>query len=517
MRVLFYTATALFILLAGIFAFYALRAPASGGGAKVVLSIDASQMPGASSQASQGADGDLLAEAAARLKRADASDTPPDAIKPSLSAEAASPGTSAAESEGTAQGQIEDQSDTLPGTTLAGLDGDKPPLDDIDKGSADLASHDNGAAAQPEPPSAQPNREGVGQGPSSTQQELAERETSQPTLNSGPSIVPAEPGAKPGASATADTGLQAAAPPEDTGNASGAATQTDGGKTNVNAVLAALNEKDALEPAAPTVPPPPLPYKRPGNIPSTKTAALEGWKSTKFTTTEVAAPRSARIAILLRGIGRDDRISDDAITKLPPPVSLAFVPYAGSSQQWAKKALELGHEVIVQLPLEPSDYPVNNPGPETLLSSSGSDENLSRLHTVLSRFDGYSGVTNFLGGRLLQSKVALRPILEEVKAKGLIYVGEGNNSHAVVQGVAKEIGLRYGNADVMIDAQPSPTAIRKALDRLVVLARKQGSAIGMGTASRTTIEQLESWSQQLGADGVTLVPVGVLAQAPGAS
>ena len=61
----------------------------------------------------------------------------------------------------------------------------------------------------------------------------------------------------------------------------------------------------------------------------------------------------------------------------------------------------------MQLPLEPSDYPVNNPGPETLLASSAPDENASRLGTILGRFEGYSGVTNFLGGRMLQSKAAL--------------------------------------------------------------------------------------------------------------
>jgi polysaccharide deacetylase 2 family uncharacterized protein YibQ len=87
----------------------------------------------------------------------------------------------------------------------------------------------------------------------------------------------------------------------------------------------------------------------------------------------------------------------------------------------------------------------------------------------------------------------------------------------VVKGLAGELGLRYGNADLIIDAQPSPDAIKKALERLVALARKDGTAIGLGYASRTTIEQIRAWSETLAADGVTLVPVGALAQTPGAS
>jgi polysaccharide deacetylase 2 family uncharacterized protein YibQ len=173
--------------------------------------------------------------------------------------------------------------------------------------------------------------------------------------------------------------------------------------------------------------------------------------------------------------------------------------------------------VLIQLPLEPSDYPLNNPGPETLLSSSPADENLSRFRSILSRFDGYSGVTNYLGGKMLQSRDALRPLLEGIKSNGLIYVGEGNNSHKLVRNLAGELGVRYGNADIMIDSFPAPEAIDKALDDLVALARKNGSAIGMGYASRTTITQLEKWSRSDAAKGVTLVPVGALAQTPGAS
>ncbi|NJM33684.1 MAG: divergent polysaccharide deacetylase family protein [Rhodomicrobium sp.] len=290
--------------------------------------------------------------------------------------------------------------------------------------------------------------------------------------------------------------------------------------------MAVLNEREAQNAesagrqieSSPGLAPPPVPLRRPEGIPeASKTAALGGWAPTKFTTTEVVAPRSVRVAILLRGLGRDDKISGDAVTNLPPAISLAFMPYYTNGHEWARKARASGHEVIVQLPLEPSDYPVNNPGPETLLSSSSADENLSRMRTVLARFDGYSGVTNFLGGKILQSKSALKPILEEVKTQGLIYVGEGNNSHALLRGIAKDIGLRYGGADVVIDVYPSPDAIKKALDQLVSLARKRGSAIGMGSASRNTIEQLQAWSQTLARQGITLVPVGVLAQTPGAS
>jgi polysaccharide deacetylase 2 family uncharacterized protein YibQ len=523
MRVLFYTATAFFIVLAGVFALYALQGPEHSGGAKVVLSIDSREAPGGAISSAEKPERDLYAEAAARLKNLETGK-----IRGSLGGEdvaaadvdndrlaAAAPdqqdagnvdqredaSSQAAQGAPDAKDESEEIPDPPPGTALAGLDDDKPLFKNIEKDEdAADASNLTSTAAETALPGTQLEADPAPQDEQRLASTNAEREVATAERERTQSV-------------NADgLRLRQDSAADDT-------SATEGGqKQNLDAILAALNEREGpaeTAASAPAGPPPPLPLRRS----TAKTAAVNGgWSNTKITTTDAAALKPARIAILLRGIGRDDRNSSDAVTKLPPAISLAFMPFAGLAQQWAKKASEQGHEVIVQLPLEPSDYPVNNPGPETLLSSSSADQNTSRLRTVLARFDGYSGVTNFLGGKMLQSKNALRPILEEIKSRGLIYVGEGNNnSHAVVRGLAGEVGLRYGGANVMIDAQPTPAAIQAALARLIEIARKEGSAIGLGYGSRGTIEQLEAWTQTLAAQGVTLVPVGTLAQTPGAS
>ncbi len=524
MRVLFYTATAFFIVLAGVLAFYALQGPEHSGGAKVVLSIDSREAPGGAVSSAEKPERDLYAEAAARLRNLEAGK-----VRGSLGGEdvaatdadrdrlaAATPdqqdaanvdqredaSSQAAQGTPDAKDESEEIPDPPPGTALAGLDDDTPLFKNIEKDedAADASNNLTSTAAETTLPGTQ-----LESGPA------PQDERRLTSANAEREAATAEQERTQSANADG-LRLRQDSAADDT-------SATDGGqKQSVDAILAALNEREGQTEAVastPAGPPPPLPLRRS----AAKTAAVNGgWSNTKITTTDAAALKPARIAILLRGIGRDDRNSSDAVTKLPPAISLAFMPFAGLAQQWAKKASEQGHEVIVQLPLEPSDYPVNNPGPETLLSSSSADQNTSRLRTVLARFDGYSGVTNFLGGKMLQSKNALRPILEEIKSRGLIYVGEGNNnSHAVVRGLAGEVGLRYGGANVMIDAQPTPAAIQAALARLIEIARKEGSAIGLGYGSRGTIEQLEAWTQTLAAQGVTLVPVGTLAQTPGAS
>src|SRR4029079_18687189 len=80
-----------------------------------------------------------------------------------------------------------------------------------------------------------------------------------------------------------------------------------------------------------------------------------------------------------------------------------------------------GHEVLLQIPLEPNNYPTENPGPHTLLTTLPPDENMKRLEWLMSRYTGYVGVTNLMGAKFEATQNALTPVLEEVKARGLLY------------------------------------------------------------------------------------------------
>lgn len=280
--------------------------------------------------------------------------------------------------------------------------------------------------------------------------------------------------------------------------------------------LAALTPEVAAEAATneeAVVLAPPSPERRPASIPSVEVAAANGWADSIAAS---AGRKPAKVALLLRGVGLNSADSQAAIDNLPSAVSLGFLP-DGDALLWAVRAKERGHEVIVQLPLEPNDYPQNNPSPNTLLSSDSVEQNVSRLSSVLSNFEGYSGVTNYHGSKFLRSKEALRPILENVKSRGLIYVGEGTSSHNVARSLAEEIKLRYGQPSVKIESNASPLTVKRALARLIAIAHNRGSAIAIGDVSAATVEQVQAWSQSLAAHGITLVPVGALAQADGAS
>jgi len=131
---------------------------------------------------------------------------------------------------------------------------------------------------------------------------------------------------------------------------------------------------------------------------------------------------SPRIAIVIGGLGISASGTADAFSKLPAPVTFALVPYGADLEKLAERARGENHEVLLQVPMEPFDYPDNDPGPQTLLTSLTSEQNVDRLHWLMSRFHGYVGVASYMGARFTASEQALAPVLRETANRGLIYV-----------------------------------------------------------------------------------------------
>ncbi len=221
----------------------------------------------------------------------------------------------------------------------------------------------------------------------------------------------------------------------------------------------------------------------------------------------VTAKTPPRIAVLIDGLGLSDGTTADAIKGLPAPFSVAYGAYGRNIQEWVVKARDAGHEVLLQIPLEPVDYPTNDPGPHTLLTTLPPEENMKRLQWLMSRFTGYVGVTNLMGGKFETAQNSLVPVLEELKARGLLYVDDGTVPTSTAGKISATLGLDYAMANVQIDALPAEGDIAKALTQLEALAKERGFAIGVASAKPATVKQLAQWAGQLQSKGFVLIPV----------
>ncbi|WP_342736615.1 divergent polysaccharide deacetylase family protein [Bradyrhizobium sp. B117] len=213
------------------------------------------------------------------------------------------------------------------------------------------------------------------------------------------------------------------------------------------------------------------------------------------------------VAIVIGGLGVGAAKTTDAIMKLPAAVTLAFTPYGADPGKLAERARAQRHEIFLQIPMEPYDFPDNDPGPQTLLTSLTTDQNMDRLYWHLSRMQGYAGITNFMGARFIATDAAMQPVIREAAKRGLGFFDDGSSPRSIAPQVAGSQAMPFGKGDIAIDAVPTPTEIDRALNKLEAAARERGAAIGTASALPVSIERIGAWTRTLSDRGILLVPL----------
>lgn len=228
----------------------------------------------------------------------------------------------------------------------------------------------------------------------------------------------------------------------------------------------------------------------------------------------VPLPGRPRIALLVGGMGLSPRAAEAAIASLPGEVTLGFAPYGADLASQAALAREAGHELVLEIPMEPFDFPQDNPGPHTLVTEAGPATNSDNLSWLMSRFAGYAGVVNFLGGKFTADAKALTPVLHEIAARGLFYMDDGTSAQSLAMALAPGQDLTAARADIVLDSMARPGAIEAALARLEAIAREKGLAIGVASALPSSLETIGRFARSLEVRGIALVPLSAAMPRP---
>ncbi|MDI6625851.1 MAG: divergent polysaccharide deacetylase family protein, partial [Brevundimonas sp.] len=215
-----------------------------------------------------------------------------------------------------------------------------------------------------------------------------------------------------------------------------------------------------------------------------------------------------RVALIVGGLGLNAATTRAAIERLPPEVTLSFVPYAEGLQGWIDLARAQGHEVMLEMPMEPTGYPNNDPGPYTLLADAEAADIQAKMNWLLGRATGYFGVTNYLGDRFVTSEAGMTAFMAVLRQRGIAFLDDGSMSR-------RPGAWARASANRIIDEQQSPAAIMGQLNALEALAKTRGSALGTGFSYPVTVEAAARWTAGLEARGLQLAPASALANRPG--
>ncbi|MFN3213594.1 MAG: divergent polysaccharide deacetylase family protein [Henriciella sp.] len=212
------------------------------------------------------------------------------------------------------------------------------------------------------------------------------------------------------------------------------------------------------------------------------------------------------VSIIVGGLGTNRTRTRAAINELPPEVTLSFAPTADNLRGYVRDARRAGHEVLIELPMEPYDYGRQRPHPQVLEADLSPDENRQRLAALLARTPGYVGVMNYMGDKYATSSEAVDPVVAALSDKGLALFDDGRLGRSEFGVSARKSGLAFGKATTWIDARPGADEISQQLLLLETTALERGAALGTGMPFPVTFDILKEWLPTLEAKGIALAP-----------
>ena len=221
-----------------------------------------------------------------------------------------------------------------------------------------------------------------------------------------------------------------------------------------------------------------------------------------------------KVAIVVTGLGVSFNATESVVGILPGEVTLAFAPFARKLKEWIDAARGAGHEVLINLPMEPRGYPREDPGPFGLLTALDTEQNRRRLDWVLSRMSGYVGVTNYMGDRFTANQSAMRPVLREMRRRGLMFLDSMGTAASVGPKLAPKMQLPFAQNDKVLDRVVSRNSIDAALAEIEKIAKTRGSAVAFAHPYPVTVRRLQRWIGDLDEKGIVLAPITAVVARP---
>ena len=221
-----------------------------------------------------------------------------------------------------------------------------------------------------------------------------------------------------------------------------------------------------------------------------------------------------RIAIVVGGLGISQTGTMNAIGSLPPGVTFGFSPSGNSLDRWMQEARRSGHELVLQVPLEPVGYPQVDPGEDTVTVDDAAAGDLSALHASLATITNYVGIMNYMGGRFVAEPAAMEPLIAELGRRGLMFFDDASSLRSVAADTAQLQSVPAAVSDLSIDRSQDPADIRSQLDTLERIARAEGTAIGVASAFDVSVATIAKWIGEARGRGIEIVPLSALANDP---
>ncbi len=221
------------------------------------------------------------------------------------------------------------------------------------------------------------------------------------------------------------------------------------------------------------------------------------------------------IALAIDGYGLSRTASESALRTMPSSISLILSPYAEETDLWVAEARARGHEIWLKLPTETDNYPLEDPGMDTLLVNVAESENIQKLLNVLGGATGYAGVVSDHSSVFMRTGADFRPPAGMIFSRGLGMIDGNTSRNQTLASMASGHNMPYGTVDLWLDMDHQAQAdILENLARLEQIAKERGYAIGIIRPLPVSYQTVLEWLDGLPAKGLDLAPLSAVGALP---
>jgi polysaccharide deacetylase 2 family uncharacterized protein YibQ len=225
-----------------------------------------------------------------------------------------------------------------------------------------------------------------------------------------------------------------------------------------------------------------------------------------------APEEPARLAVVMFGFG-DDTARADSFFAVPAPFGVAVVAGTKGGRETQRAGHARGRELVLQVPLEPINYPQVNPGPGTLLVTMRPSRVASDVRRMIDQAAPVVAVANHMGSLATQDMTLMRALYREIKKDELVFLHVSPVPGAVCKALAADMGVRYAEPDVVLDYE-TRQADARALDRrwkeILAEAKARRRLVVWVRATPLTRRWVSGALSAKRLEGISVVPLSAL-------
>jgi len=215
------------------------------------------------------------------------------------------------------------------------------------------------------------------------------------------------------------------------------------------------------------------------------------------------------VSIIIDDLGEQRAIGERAVA-LPGEITYAFLPHTSHSIHLAKLAHRQNKEVMVHIPMQPVGD--NNLGKGGLTLDMSQQHFIATLKENLHAIPHISGINNHMGSLLTQHPGKMAWLMQTLREEhaDLFFVDSRTTEHTVAYTIATEFEIPRINRNVFLDNIRTEKEIAIQFKRLLILAKRHGTAVAIGHPYPETIDFLEQMLPTLQQQGIELIKTSSL-------